>query len=431
MALIEGCKHSLDITIPAEAMDAEIARVTEKVREKAHLKGFRPGKAPLSQIKTVYGAQIRQEALENLIPKALESACEKENLHPVSRPDIKDLHFHEGEGVHFKAEFEVAPQFDLKELRGLTVEYADPEVTEADIEARLNELRESKAQFVNVDPRPVQDGDHCLVDLASISGIDGEPMKQEGINIEVGGKETFAAFTEALRGCLPGDEREAEVSYPEDYGVAKLAGKTVRFRITLRSIRLRELPELNDEFAQDLGDFTSLEEVRDEIRKGMHREREYLAQSEAKNKLVDQMVAMHEFPVPETYVEQQVQTIIENQIRGLAQQGVDTSKIQLDWKALRESQHERAVHDVKASMLLGKLATTENISATQEELDAEVQRIARQRREPVAAVRMNLQKDGSLNRIVNRIITEKTLNWLFENAVKVAPAPKAEAPAES
>ncbi len=430
MALIEGCKHSLDITIPADAMAEEIARVTEKVRGKAHLKGFRPGKAPVSQIKAVYGAEIRQEALENLIPKALESACEKENLRPVSRPDIKDVHFHDGESVHFKAEFEVSPEFDLKDVRGLTVEYADPEVTEADIDGRLAELRESKAQFVNVDPRPVQDGDHCLVDLLSVSGIEGEPVKQQDINIEVGGKDTFAAFSEALRGCLPGDEREAEVTYPEDYGVSRLAGKTVRFRLTLKSIRLKELPELNDEFAQDLGDFTSLEEVREEIRKGMHREREYMAQTEAKNKLVDQMVAMHDFPVPECYVEQQMETIVENQLRSIAQQGVDVSKIKLDWKALRESQHDRAVQDVKASMLLGRLATQESISATQDELDAEVQRVARQRREPVAAVRMKLEKDGSLNRIINRIITEKTLNWLFENAVKVAPAPKIETPAE-
>jgi trigger factor len=430
LALIEGCKHSLEITIPADAMAAEIERVTEKVRQKARLKGFRPGKAPVSQIKSVFGAEIRQEALENLIPKVLEAACEKENLRPVSRPDIKDLHFHDGESVHFKAEFEVSPEIELKELRGLTVEYAAPEVTDADIEKRLEELRDSRAQFVNVDPREVQDGDHCMVDLASLSGLDGEPMKQEGINIEVGGKDTFAAFTEALRGAIPGDEREAEVTYPEDYGVAKLAGRSVRFRITLKAIRLKELPELNDEFAKDLGDFQSLDEVREEIRKGIHRDREYLAQTEAKNKLVDQMVALHEFPVPESYIEQQVETIVENQLRNLQQQGIDASKIKLDWNMLRQSQRDRAIHDVRASMLLGKLSTAENISVTQDELDAEVQRIARQRREPVAAVRMNLEKDGSLNRIINRIITEKTLNWLFENATKVAPAPKPEAAAE-
>jgi trigger factor len=426
LALIEGCKHSLDITIPAEAMAAEIARVTEKIRGKAHLKGFRPGKAPVSQIKAVYGSQIRNEALENVIPKALEAACEKENLRPVSRPEIKDLHFHEGESVHFKAEFEVAPEIELKELRGLTVEYAAPDVTEADIDERLNELRESRAQYVNVDPRPVEDGDHCLVDLLSIAGIEGEPMKQEGINIEVGGKDTFPAFSEALRGALPGDEREAEITYPEDYGARKLAGKTVRFRITLRTIRLKELPELNDEFAKDLGDFQSLDEVREEIRKSIHREREYIAQTEAKNKLVDQMVAMHDFPVPESYIEQQIETIVENQLASLKQQGVDISKIRLDWKTLRESQREKAIHDVKASMLLGKLSTAESINVTQDEVDAEVQRIARQRREPVAAVRMNLEKDGSLNRIVNRILTDKTLNWLFENATKVAPAPAPE-----
>jgi trigger factor len=422
LALIEGCKHSLDIHIPADAVSAEIEKVVEKVRAKAHIQGFRPGKAPASIIRSKFMSDIRQEALENLIPQYLEKECEKENLRVVSRPNVKDLHFHEGEAVHFKAEFEVAPEIELKDVRGLKVTYAEPVVTDADIEERLEGLRESRAQFVNVDPRPAADGDHCLVSLESVSGIEGEPMKQDDINIEIGGKDTFAEFTEALRDAVPGDAREAEITYPENYAAERLAGKTVKFRITLKQLRLREMPELNDEFAKDLGDFQSIDEVREEIRKAIFREREYAAQTQAKNDLVDKVVDMHEFPVPETYVDNQIENTVENQLRSMQSQGVDVSKIKLDWAKLRESQLERATKDVKASMLLGKIASAENIHATQEEVDAEVQRIARQQREPVAATRMKLEKDGRINGIVNRIITEKTLNFLFEQAVKEAPA---------
>lgn len=422
MAHIEGCKHALDIHIPAEAVAAEIEKVVEKVRAKAHIQGFRPGKAPASIIRSKFMSDIRQEALENLVPQYLEKECEKENLRVVSRPNIKDLHFHEGEAVHFKAEFEVAPEIELKEVRGLKVTYAEPLVEDKDVDERLDAIRESRAQFVNVDPRPAADGDHCLVSLESVSGIDGEPMKQDDINIEIGGKDTFPEFTEALREAVPGDTREAEISYPENYAAERLAGKTVRFRITLKQIRLREMPELNDEFAKDLGDFQTMDEVREEIRKSIFREREYQAQVEAKNTLVDKLVEMHEFPVPEAYIDNQIESTVENQLRSMQAQGVDVSKIKLDWAKLRESQLERATKDVKASLLLGKIASSEHLHASQEEVDNEVQRIARQNREPVAATRMKLEKDGRINNIVNRIVTDKTLNFLFEHAVKEAPA---------
>lgn len=423
MALIEGCKHSIDVTIPAEAVAAELEKVTESIRSKAHIQGFRPGKAPASLIRSRYAQEIRQEALENLVPKYLEQACQRENLRVVSRPSIKDLHFHEGEAVHFKAEFEVAPEVELKEVRGLKVAYAEPVVTDEEVEERLNQIRESRAEFVNIDPRPVEDGDHCLVSMETISGIEGDPMRQDDLNIEIGGKDTFPAFSEALRGAVPGDEREAEVAYPEDYAVDRLAGRTVRFRITLKQIRRKELPELNDDFARDLGDFQSIDEVREEIRKAIFREKEYDAQVKAKNDLVDQIVALHDFPVPEAYIDDRIEHMLDGQLRSMQAQGVDTSKIRIDWQKLRQNQYEQAKHDVKAALLLGKIASAENLHATEEEIDAEVQRIARQRREPVAAVRLKLEKEGGIQTIVNRIITDKTLKFLFDHAVKVPPEP--------
>ncbi len=424
MALIEGCKHSLDIHIPADAVSAEIEKVVEKVRAKAHIQGFRPGKAPASIVRTRYAADIRQEAIEELIPRYLEKAYEQENLRVVSRPQIKDLHFHEGEAVHFKAEFEVAPEFELKETRGLEVEYAEPVVTDEDVDGRINDIRESKSQFVNVDPRPSVDGDNCLVSLESAEGLEGEPMKQDEINIEIAGKDTFQSFTDALRGAEPGDVRQAEITYPADYAAEKLAGKTVKFNVTLKQIRLKELPELNDDFAKDLGDFQNVEELREEVRKSIFRDREHTAQSEAKNKLIDKLVDAHDFPLPETYVNNQIESTIQGQLRQWKAQGMDTSKLKLDWDKLRATQHDRAKRDVTASLLLGKLASAESLHVSEDEMDSELQRIARQRREPVAAVRMSMEKDGSLDRIANRILTEKTLSFLFEHAVKVPPVPE-------
>lgn len=426
MAHIEGCKHALDITIPADAVAAESEKVLDKVQQKAQLKGFRPGKAPRGHVKALYRADIQREVLENLIPKFIDQACEKEGLRMVSQPEVKDLHFHEGEAAHFKAEFEVSPEFELGEYRGLTVAYAEPAVTDSDIDTRLNEIRESRAELVNVDPRPAAEGDHCLVSLESISGVEGAPMKQDDINIEIGGKETIKEFSEILAGAMPGDVRETEITYPDDYAAERLAGKTVRFKIELKTIRIKELPELNDDFAKDLGDFQTLDEVREEVRKAISREREYVAQTEAKNSLIDSLVDAHEFPVPEAYVERQVEINLENQLRNFAAQGMDVSKIRLDWEKIKATQSDKARRDVRASLILEKVADTESIHTSQDELDNEVNRIARQQREPVAVVRLKMEKDGTLGRIASRIRTEKTLNLLFEHAVKQAPAPVAE-----
>ncbi len=421
MALIEGCKHSLEIVIPAEAFAAATAAATSKVRQKVHLKGFRPGKSPEAIVRQYYSGEIRQEALDKLIPEYLKKEYDRQNLQVVSRPDIKDLQFPESGGVSFKAEFEVVPEFELGNYRGIEIPYAEPQVSDGDVEQRIEGVRDSRAQYVNVDPRPAQDGDHCLVDLHPVSGLEDESMHQHDVNIEIGGKDTFVEFTEALRGAEPGDSREAEIVYPENYAAEKLAGKTVRFKIDLKQIRLKELPELNDEFAKDLGDFQSLDELKAEVRKTIFHERESSAQNEAKNAIVEKLVDAHPFDVPEVFIDQQVQGMIEGQLRSLAAQGVDVGKLKLDWKELRKAQAERAARDVRASLILEKVSVAESIFTTQEEVDAELSRVSRQQREPIAAVRMRFEKDGTLGRIASRIRTEKTLGYLFEQAVKTAP----------
>jgi len=275
---------------------------------------------------------------------------------------------------------------------------------------------------VNVDPRPVAEGDHVVLALESRSGVAGPPIKQEETTLHIGGEETVRGFSDNLLGMTPGEEKEFDVAYPEDYGQDKLAGKTVRFHARLKGIRRKELAELNDAFAQDLGDYKNMDEVRQAIRGALFAERQFFAQQEAKNKLVDALVDAHEFPVPEAYIERQIEAQVESQLRMLAGEGVDPRSIKLDWEKLKETQRDKAIREVKGSLLLGKIADAEAIHATNEEVDREVQRIARQSREPVAAVRMRLEKEDALRRIASRIRTEKTLSLLFEQARKEAEA---------
>jgi trigger factor len=402
-------------------VETETDRVVESLQKKIRLPGFRPGKVPLDLIRRRYESDVRQEVLEKLVPRHFFERSEKEGLAVVGTPNIKDVHFEKGEPLKFTAEFEVAPTIELKEYKGLTVPYQEPEISDEDIQKRIDQLREQKAEYVNVDPRPLAAGDHAVVSLESLAGVE-QPIKQDELVLEVGGADTLAGFTDNLLGAAPGDEKEFDVAYPEDYGQARLAGKTIRFRAAVKGVRRKEVPEVNDEFARDLGDYQNVEELREAVRKALFAERQFFAQQEAKNKLIDQLVDTHEFAVPEAFLEHQIELQVRRQLEMLAAEGVDPRSIKLDWEKVKESQREKATRDVKASLLLNKVADVEQLFASQEEVDRELQRIARQEREPVAATRKRLEKDDGIRRIANRIRTDKTLNFLFEHARKEAPA---------
>ena len=420
MALVEGCKHSLELSVPAAEVESETNRAVEDVRKRAKLPGFRPGKVPPALIRKQFAGDIRQKVLETLIPRFLHKQFEAENLNVVGTPDVTDIHLHEGEALTFKAEFEVIPEIELGDYKDVEVPYHDPEVTDEDVAKRIDEIREQKAQYINVDPRALEDGDHAVVALESISGVEGDPVKQDEMVLEIGGSDTIQAFTENLRGLSPGDEKEFEVTYPDDYGSPRMAGKTIGFHATVKGLRKKELPELNDDFAQDLGDFRSFDELREQVRKNIFAQRQYEAQQEAKNSIVDKLVDAHEFPVPEVFVERQIKNRVESSLRAMAGEGLDPRQLKLDWNKVKESQRDKALREVKASMLLQKIAEREAIHATREEVDREVARHAQQSREPVAATQMRFEKDGTLGRIANHIQTEKTLGFLFEHARKTA-----------
>lgn len=417
MAFVEGCKHSIEITVPVEEVTKETEKVVEGIRKKAHLPGFRPGKAPTSIIKSRFASDIRQQVVENLLPRFFKQEVEKDQLQVVGQPNVTDIHFHEGEPMKFTAEFEVAPEITLKEYKGVRVVYDEPVVTDEDIDKRIENIRIQKADYVNLDARPVENGDFAVISLTSVSGVEGDPIKQDELQVHVGDESTMPAFNENLVGMTPGESKEFEVTYPAEYTQERLAGNTVRFLAELKQIRKRELPELTDEFAQDLGDFKNMDEVREALRKTIFREREIVAQQIAKNQIVEKIVDTHEFPVPEAFVDRQIEGKISDE---LTSRGVDPRTVRIDWEKAKSAHKDQAVKEVKASMLLDKIAEAESVQVMQDEVDKEVQRIARQEREPVAATRMRLEKDGTLRRIALRIRTDKTLNLLFEHAVKEA-----------
>lgn len=413
------CKQEVEITVPLDEIQRETDHVVSHIRQRAQLPGFRPGKAPATLIRTKFKNEIRQDVLEAVIPKAFRARAEQEHWKVVGSPNVVDFDFKEGEPLRFKAEFEVAPEFELGEYRGVEAPYAEPSATPEAVAERLEQIRNQKAQLVNEDPRPLADGDYAVVAMRSVAGVD-QPIQTDETQLHLGDADTLEDFTTNLRGASPGDEREFDVTYPAEYGREDLSGKTIRFHVQVKGLRRREIPELNDEFARDLGDYQNLDELRETIRKSLLAEREHAEQSESKGKIIDKLVDAHAFPVPDSYVDRQLQNIMETRVRRLVASGIDPRALDVDWNKIRENQRGQAERDVRASLILERIADAESIHVTNDEVDREVQRIARQEREPAAAVRMRLEKDGTLGRIANHIRTEKVLTFLFENARKVA-----------
>ncbi len=418
MSTAVDCKRSLEIEIPIEEVERARERVTSSLKGRVRLPGFRPGKAPISMIQSRFESDIRNEVLEMLLPQAFRERVQKDELNVVGTPDISDLKFEPGQPIRFKAEFEVAPDFETSEYRGLPVKYEEPTVSDEELSKRLESMREGKAEYPNLDPRPIETGDYVLVHLKSLEGL-AEPIDQD-IQIQVGGEDTLPAFNDALIGVSPETPQEVSVTYPEDYGQQQLAGKTVKFELTPKFVRKKELPALDDEFARDLGDYQTLDELKEAVRKAVFHEKQYTAQQVAKEELIDRLVEVNQFPVPEAYIDRQIENQVRMQLRNLAGDGFDPSQLKLDWAKVKEVQREKALRNVRASLLLESIAKREGIAAAKDEVDREIQRIARQEREAMPVTRARLEKDGTLDRIVGHIQTEKTLQFLFEQAQKQA-----------
>jgi trigger factor len=412
------CKRSLEIEIPLDEVEKARERVTNSFKQRVRLPGFRPGKAPVSLIQNRFESEIRSEVLEVLLPDAFRKSVDEQGLKVVGTPDVSDLKYEPGQPIRFKAQFEIAPEFELATYQGLPVKYEEPSVSDEEVDQRLESLQESKAEFVNLDPRPIENGDYVLVHLKSIAGL-AEPIDQEA-QIQVGAGETMPGFNEALLGANPDDLKQVDITYPADYVRESLAGKTVSFELTPKTIRRKELPALDDEFAHDLGDYQDLAELKDKARKTIYQEKQYAAQQTAKEQLVDRLVEGHPFPVPEAYIDRQIENQVRMQLRDLGGKGIDPSVLNLDWSKIKETQRDKALRNVRASLLLDQIAKREGVAATQDEVDREVQKIARQEREAVAVTRAKLQKDGGLDRIAASIQTGKTLQFLFDNAEKQA-----------
>jgi trigger factor len=434
-------KREIQVEIPAADVARETETLIQKYQKLARIPGFRTGHAPASIIKQRFAEGIKSDVVEALVPRYFRKETDKLGLMPVSQPRVSDLHVHDGEPMRFKASFEVMPTIRVEDYKELRADKPDVSVTDEEVEQSLKNLQEQKATFTAIEGSPLGDGDFAQVSLdgkpKDVEGVaaspatpdstkpdstklgptGSNPVHMDDILVEIGGKGTMPEFTENLRGASAGDERTFDVHYPQDFSDQRLAGKTFTYTVKVKAIKQKSVPELNDGFAKELGEFADLEEVRKRIREGMEAEKKHTAEREAKDKLVAELVKRNDFEVPEALVEHQIDLRLERGLRALAAQGMKSEDMKkMDLHRLRGGQREQAVQEVKAALLLEKIAEEEKIEVSDAEIDREVEAVAEQSKQSLEIIRSRLTREGALDRIRNRIRNEKTLDFLYHQS---------------
>lgn len=435
------CEREISVEISADTVSGELETFVSRYQKMARVPGFRRGKTPASLVRRRFADELKQEVVESLVPKFFREEVQKQGLAPISQPRIVDFHFEDGEPLRFKAVFEIMPKIELASYSDLKAEKADTSVADDEIERELQSLRENQATYTSVEEdRGLADGDFAqasftgtpiekqesgLVDPSGNPISSGEPAKptsaqpvhMDDVLVDIGGTNTVREFSDHLRGAKAGEERTFTINYPDDFQDKRLAGKTLEYKVQIKGIKTKVVPELNDDFAKELGDFKSLEDLRTRIREQLESQKRHEIEHNAKDKLVEELVNRNQFPVPESLVDHQVTARLERGFRALAAQGMRPEDMRkMDFGRLRAAQRDAAVREVKASLILEKIAEKENIDTSDADVDAEIERLAVQSRQPAEAVRKKLTDDGGLERIRERMRNEKTLDFLYQRS---------------
>jgi len=417
---VNETRRDLTIEVPTTIVDEAISHAAAKLGRAAKIPGFRPGKVPVNVIRQRFKPQIMQDVAEHLVSKAVGDALVEKGVEPIETPDIKDLVLEEGKPLTFKASFDVVPSFDPGDIS--TIEATEPSraIEEEAVNQSLERIRERNARYEAVESGAVEAGHTVVVGLerrgTDKEGKPGDVDKHEQVNIELGAPSNPPGFDAEVIGMAPGSSKSFTITYPEDYTIPELAGGKVDYTVNLKEIKKRVIPALDDELAKDLGDFSSLEELRKRVREDLEHEAMHAAERQLRQDVLKQLASRVPFPVPASLVEREIDRRLEDFARRLVDQRIDPRQANIDWNAFREGQRTPATEAVGSAIVLDEIAKRDQITVTDEDLDAELERYAQQSGNNVASIRARLQKDGELGRLAAGLRREKAIAHVLTKA---------------
>jgi trigger factor len=412
-------QKTIAIEIPTDVVDAEFDRVARGYTKQARLPGFRPGRVPQTLIKQRFREQILHDVMHGLIPRAVEEALQERGIEPVDTPNVRDVDLAEGRPLKFTAAFETVPSFDPGDLSSITLRQPPVQVTDEAVEETLQRMRERAAKYETVEGRAIADGDAVVLDIDR-TDADGKADHRDAVTVQLGAEGNPPGFDAELIGLNEGDARTFSIRFPEDYSVPDLANTEQTYSVTVKGIRRRVLPDLDDEFAKDVGPFDSLSALRDHIRHDLQEEARDNARRQVRSELFRQLSQRIPFELPSTLVDREMDRRVEEFARQLAAQHVDPRQAGIDWGQFREAQREPAWNAVASALALDEIARREQITVMPEDVDKEIERFAVRAGRTPAALRAQLEKEGGISRLYAGLRREKAVDLALSRA-KMAP----------
>ena len=412
-------QKTISIEIPTDVVDAEFDRVARGYTKQARLPGFRPGKVPQTLIKQRFREQILHDVMHGLIPRAVEEALQTRGIEPVDTPDVREVDLAEGRPLKFTAAFETVPAFDPGDLSSITLRQPSAQVSDEDVDDMLRRLRERAAKYETVDGRAIADDDAVVLDIDRTDAA-GQVDHRDGVTVQLGASGNPPGFDAQLVGLNEGDSKTFAIQFPEDHSVPELANTQQTYSVTVKGVRRRVLPDLDDEFAKDIGAFDSLSALRDHVRHDLEAEAQDNARRQVRSELFRQLSQRIPFELPTSLVDREMDRRVEEFARQLASQNVDPRQAGIDWGQFREAQREPAWNAVASALALDEIARREQITVMPEDVDKEIERFAVRAGRTPAALRAQLEKEGGISRLYAGLRREKAVDLALSRA-KMAP----------
>jgi trigger factor len=411
---VSSCKRNLLAEFPAEEVEKEVEKIAREYSRNLKVPGFRPGKVPLSVIRQRFGGDLLKDATQGIIERCWKETVEKHKLAPLAQPVIKDVENKPGSPLKFTVSFEVMPPLEVIDYKGVAVTLSAPAVDDEKINQALDNLRERHAQFVPVEGA-AKDGHYLTVTVDGKFEEGKKPMHEEEVTLVIGHPQTNAEFSSNLRGATAGETRAFEVSYPADYHRKSFAGKKVFYNVLVKDIKEKQLSELSDEFAKDIGS-GSMEVLRAKVRDDLVTQAKQSAEKEAREALLDSIVQRHTVEVPDCLVQEELEGHAQRIASNLAYQGIDINQASIDWKKVFEEERPRAEQSVRRAIFLDSIARQEGIEVTGEEIESELERYAEGTGKSAAALKAQLEKEGRIQSLEQHLRQNKALDFIYRNA---------------
>ena len=421
---ISPTRKEIKIEIDQATVRQTYDRISDRYAKQASVPGFRPGHAPRAVVRNRFKNDIRAQTLQELVPEAVNEAINKHELNALGEPDVQldnteALEKFGDEPLSVKVKVEVLPKVELHDYKGLEAIRRTRPVTDTNVDEMLEALRETSAAMQPVEDRGAALGDAVTINVEGkfVDNPEEEEIKQDDVEVTLGGKGVQQEFTDNLVGVKADDEKTFVVDYPADFQSQGLAGKKVEYTARVTAVRIKELPEVDDEWARSLGEeFDSVAALRAKIRENMGHQAGQEADHRLRAELMQKLLEGHQFEVPQSLVEHQTSYRLESVMRDMMGRGVDPRNQNVNWEGAREELKVQAESDVRGSLLLERIAEEEKIEVSKEEIEAEIEVIARSSRQPVEQVRSVLTKEGGESSIASRLRNRKALDLLVENA---------------